>query len=142
MKLFCAGVSIAALFAVTGAAQTMQTTEKSKVEIKGGKEVKVAGCVEPAPGGGYLLTSASTGDMKYMLVTNDDLSKHVGHRVEVKGTATDQGDAKVKVEDKVKTEGDHSDDKTRTSTREVKGDLPNMHYLGVKSLKMISGSCM
>ncbi len=142
MKLFCEALGIAALCAAAAGAQTMQTTEKSKVEIKGGKEVTVSGCLERGPEGGYLLTSSRTGDMKYMLVTNDDLSKHLGHRVEVKGRATDKGDAKVKIEDKVKSESTHGDDKERTSSREVKGDLPDMHYLGVKSVKMLADSCM
>jgi hypothetical protein len=142
MKLFSAAVGIAALCAATAGAQTMQTTEKSKIEVKGGKEVTVAGCLERGPAGGYLLTSTRTGDMKYMLVTNDDLSKHLGHRVEVKGRATDKGDAKVKIQDKVKTDGTHADDKDRTTTSEAKGDMPDMHYLGVKSLKMIADSCM
>jgi hypothetical protein len=141
MKLFCA-LGIAALCAAGAQAQTTQRTEKEKVEIKDGKDVTVSGCLERDPAGGFMLTSAETGGLKYMLVTNDDLAKHVGHRVEVKGKATDKGDAKMKVETKVKTDGSHSDSKERTTTSEMKGDMPNMHYLGVKSLKMISESCM
>jgi len=142
MKLICAALGIAAMCAGAAGAQTMQTTEKSKVEVKGGKDVTVSGCLERNPDGGYLLTSAATGDMKYALVTNEDLAKHVGQRVEVKGRATDRGDAKVKVEDKVKTEGTTGRDKETTSTHELKGDLPHMHYLGVKSVKVLSESCM
>ena len=41
MKLFCAGVGIAVLFAATAAAQTMQTTEESKVEINDFRDVHV-----------------------------------------------------------------------------------------------------
>src|SRR5690348_12530499 len=103
MKLFCAAIGVAALCAAGAHAQTMQTTEKQKVEIKDGKDVTVSGCLERDPAGGFLLTSEETGRMKYMLVTNDDLAKHVGHRVEVKGKATDKGDAKMKVESKVKS---------------------------------------
>jgi hypothetical protein len=76
--------------------------------------------------------------MKYALVTDDDLSKHLGHRVELKGKASDRGDGKVKIESTVGTGGDKETAKT-----EVKGgDMSGMHYLGLKSLKMISASCM
>ena len=57
--------------------------------------------------------------MKYALVTDDDLSKHVGHRIEVKGKAADRGDGKVKIESTVGTSGG---DKTKVKT-ELKGDM-------------------
>ena len=76
------------------------------------------------------------GDQKYALVTDDDLSKHIGQRIEVKGKAADRGDGKVKVE----STGTTGSDKTKVTT-EMKGDLPDMNYLGVKSVKMISKSC-
>jgi len=142
MKLICTAFGVAALCAVGVGAQTTQTTEKTKVEVKDGKEITVSGCVERNPDGGYLLTSTRTGDMKYALVTSDDLSKHVGHRVEVKGRATDRGDAKVKVEQKSETAREYGSDKDGKVKSEMKGDLPGMHYLGVKSLKMLSESCM
>ena len=138
MKLICAAFGMAAMCAVGLGAQSGTTETKTKIEVKNGKEVKVSGCLERNPGGGYMLTS-SRGDLKYALVTNDDLSPHIGHRVEVKGKATDQGDGKVKIESAVGTSGH---DKTE-STTEIKGsDLAGMHYLGVKSVKMISASCM
>ena len=90
-----------------------------------------------------MLTDTSTGGMKYALVTDDNLSKHVGHKVEVKGEATDKGDAKMKFESKVK--GTTGDDKTKDKAKmesktKAEGDL-GLHYLGMKSLKMISTSC-
>jgi len=143
MKLIGAAFGIAAMCAVGAAAQTGTSTvdAKTKVRVKEGKEVKVTGCLERNPSGpGYLLTDRTTGGLKYMVITNDDLSKHVGHMVEVKGDATDKGNGKVQIETKAK--GTSGDQKTRVeSTTEAKGDLA-MRYLGMKSLKMISTSCM
>ena len=136
MKLISSAFCLAAMCAVGLSAQSSTTTTKTKVQVKDGKEMTVSGCVAANPGGGYMLTT-TTGDMKYALITDDDLSKHVGHRMEFRGKATDHGDGKVKIESKV-----HSgDDKTKAKT-EVKGDMPGMHYLGVKSMKMIASSCM
>ncbi len=138
MKLIYAAFGVAAMCAVGLGAQTGTTETKTKIEVKDGKDVKISGCLERNPGAGYMLTDRS-GGMKYALVTNDDLSKHLGHRVEVKGKAADKGDAKVKIESTVGTSG--SDKKETTS--EVKGtDMAGMRYLGVKSIKMLSRSCM
>jgi hypothetical protein len=143
MKLIGAAFGIAAMCAVgLGAQQTTSTVDaKTKMKVKDGKEIHVTGCLERNPAGaGYLLTDSTTGGLRYMLITNDDLSKHVGQRVEVKGDATDKGDGKVQIETKAK--GTTGDDKTRVESKtEAKGDLA-MRYLGVKSLKMISTSCM
>ena len=119
-----------------GCAERTTTKTKTKIEVKDGKDITVSGCLERNPGGGYMLTTTQ-GAMKYALVTDDDLSKHVGHRVEVKGKAADRGDGKVKIESTVGS----GDDKAKAKT-EIKGDMSGMHYLGVKSLKMISTSCM
>ena len=106
MKAICAAFGLAAMCAVGLGAQSATTKSKTKVEVKDGKEITVSGCLERNPGGGYMLTTTN-GSLKYALVTDDDLSKHLGHRVEIKG-----------------------------------GDMSGMHYLGMKSLKMISTSCM
>ena len=138
MKLIYATFGMAAMCAVALGAQTGTTETKTKIEVKDGKEVKITGCLERNPGSGYILTDRE-GGIKYTLVTNDDLSKHLGHRIEVKGKAADKGDAKVKIESTVGTSG--SDKKETTS--EVKGtDMAGMRYLGVKSVKMISANCM
>jgi hypothetical protein len=135
MKLICAAFGLAAMCAVGLAAQT--TTTKTKVEVKDGKDITVSGCLERNPSGGYMLTTTQ-GALKYAIVTDDDLAKHVGHRVELKGKAADRGDGKVKIESTTKT----GDDKARAKT-EIKGeDMAGMKYLGMKSLKMISTSCM
>jgi hypothetical protein len=136
MKLII-GTCIAIACAVSLGAQstTTETTRtKTKVKVDGGKNVTVAGCLEANPGGGYMLTDR-TGGMSYALVGGDDLAKHVGHRVEVQGKATDRGgDGKVKIDTKEKTTGS---DTTHERT-ELKGDV---HALGVKSIKMLSKSC-
>ena len=142
MKLIGAAFGIAAMCAVAAGAQTTTTKVegKTKMQVKDGKEISVTGCVERNPGGGYMLTDSTSGGMKYVLVTDDDLAKHVGHKVEVKGEATDKGDGKVKIDSKVK--GTSGDDKAKIKTEtKAEGDLA-MHYLGLKSLKMISSSCM
>jgi Protein of unknown function (DUF5818) len=136
MKLICTAIGIAAMCAVGVGAQTGTTTEKTTVEVKDGTKITISGCLEQNPAGGYMLTT-TTGAMKYALVTNRDLAKHVGHRLQVRGKATDRGDGKVTIETKVGTGGDKSEAKT-----ELKGDMAGMHYLGVDSVKMISKSCV
>ena len=135
MKLICTAIGIAAMCAVGVGAQTGTTTQKTTVDVKDGTKITISGCLEPNPAGGYMLTT-TTGAMKYALVTNRDLAKHVGHRLQVRGKATDRGDGKVTIESKVGTGGDKSETKT-----ELKGDMPGMHYLGVDAVKMISKSC-
>jgi acylphosphatase len=83
------------------------------------------------------MLTTTRGEQKYALVTDDDLSKHIGHRMEIKGKAADRGDGKVTIE----STGTSGSDKTKVKT-ELKGDSPDMNYLGVKSVKMISKSCM
>ena len=107
MKLIGATFAIATCCALAVTAQEIKTTtkEKSKIEIKGGKTVEVSGCVDRSVEGHYVLTNES-GGLKYLLVTDDNLSKYVGRLVEVKGTATDRGDAKVKIEKTVGSSGE------------------------------------
>lgn len=139
MKIISSAFCIAALCAVGLGAQsgTTETKTKTKIDVKDGKDVTVSGCLAANPAGGYMLTT-TRGDLKYALVTDDDLAKHVGHRLEVKGKATDRGDGKMTVESKVGTTGSE----TAKTTTEMKGDMAGMHYLGVKSVKMLSSSCM
>jgi hypothetical protein len=146
MKLFTAVFGLTALCIVGVTAQTSETRTKSKVTIKDGTPVTVTGCVTSAPGGtGFVLTNVAdkTGALpSYMLVSDRaDLSKHIGHRVQLSGKVTDRGDAKITTETKQKTEVGGGDDReTRTKT-EVKGDAPGMPYLGVTSIKNIAASC-
>src|SRR5689334_3317068 len=88
MKPIITVVCVAALYAATAEAQsTTETTRtKTKMKVDDGKEVTVAGCVAENPGGGYMLTDTG-GGMRYALVGGEDVSKHLGHRIEVKGKA-------------------------------------------------------
>jgi hypothetical protein len=138
MKAIFTAFGLAAMFAVGLGAQsgTTETKTKTKIDVKDGKEITVSGCLASNPSGGYMLTT-TRGEQKYALVTDDDLSKHIGHRMEIKGKAADRGDGKVTIE----STGTSGSDKTKVKT-ELKGDSPDMNYLGVKSVKMISKSCM
>ena len=145
MKLIGAAVALAGFCAVTATAQEIKTTtkEKTKIEIKDGKHVEVNGCMERSLEGRYVLTN-DIGGLKYVLVTDDNLSKYIGRRVEVKGLAADNGDAKIKIEKTVGTSGEIGgkklDDKKSTTKTEIEGDVA-MPYLGVKSIKKLSNSC-
>ena len=136
MKLIGATMAIAALCAAGAAAQSQTTHHEGteKIEIKDGKKITVSGCLERHPGGGYMVTN-ERGDLKYTLITDKDLAKHVGELVAVRGKAADRGDARVKIESKVGTTG--STDEART---ELKGDL-DLPYLGVDSVKTLAKSC-
>ncbi len=145
MKLIGVTFAMATCCALAATAQEIKTTtkEKSKIEIKGGKTVEVNGCVDRSLEGHYVLTN-DAGSLKYLLVTDDNLSKYVGRLVEVKGTATDKGDAKVKIEKTVATSGEIAgkklDDHKATTKTEIEGDVA-MPYLGVKSIKKLSDAC-
>ena len=146
MKLISATFCLVLMYAVGSNAQAGQATSKTKLKIKDGKDVTVTGCVQRAASGTeFMLTNVAdkTGTLhNYMLVSDDDdLSKHVGHRVQVDGMAADRGDGKIKTETKTKVKVKNGDDKETHSKSEVRGDLAGLPYLGVKSLKMIAASC-
>lgn len=140
-------IGFAAALALAGSvALTAQTESKSKVEVKEGKDVTVTGCIaKSASGTGYMLTHVADkqGMMHdYILAASEeDYSKHVGHRVTIEGKVADKGDGKVKVETKTKTKVANGDDKEVKTKSEMHGDMDGMRFLGVKSLKMIAGSC-
>jgi hypothetical protein len=146
MKGTAAVVCVVLLVGIPLAAQTSKETTRSKITIEHGVDVKVTGCIERTENGtGFLLTKVADkhGALhSYMLVPDDghDVAKHVGHLVEIKGKATDRGDAKVKIETRTKTEADHGEKETHGKT-EMKGDLPHVPYLGVQSVKLIAGAC-
>jgi hypothetical protein len=146
LKLTGAVICAAAICAVGLGAQSGEQTTKTKITIKDGKDVSVTGCVEPTEGGkSFILTNVADkgGEMhSYFLVSDEDnLAKHVGHRVVIEGKAADRGDAKVETETKTKTKMEHGDDKETHAKSEMSGDLAHMPYLGVKSVKMIAASC-
>jgi hypothetical protein len=150
MKLFAAALGIVSICVAGLGAQvtsgteiTSKTKERTKVQVKDGKDVTIAGCVAANADGGYILTN-DVGAFKYTLVTDDNLSKYVGRHVEVKGVATDRGDAKVKVESNIGTTGEVNgvkvDDSKKKQTTEMKGAL-DLHYLAVRSVKKLSDTC-
>jgi hypothetical protein len=143
MKLISAAFGLAAMCAVGVGAQTQTTHTETKrtVEVKDGKKITITGCLEKTASGGYMLTSTEYGGRQYALVTDKDIAKHVGHRIAVRGKATDMGDGKVKLETKVGTTGSDDDKKTDKSKVELKSNT-GMHYLGVDSVKMIAKSCV
>jgi hypothetical protein len=142
MKLITAGLAVAFLCAIgtPSQSQTTKTKETTKVDIKGGKEITVSGCLDETSSGSYMLRNRS-GGREYSLVTDDNLKKYVGHRVEIKGKASDLGEAKVKVESKTKTDVENGPDSESRSTTEMKGDLKGTPMLGVKSIKSLAESC-
>src|SRR6185295_7032419 len=91
---------------LTAQTQETQTTTKTKIEIKGGKDVTVVGCLEQRSNGEYVLTEAANNGrdehFRYVLVTSENLSNRVGERVQIKGKAVTNGDGKVSVESKTK----------------------------------------
>jgi hypothetical protein len=141
--------AVALAFMLAGlAAVAAQSDSKSKVAIKQGKDVKVTGCVAPSAGGkdaGYVLTNVA--DKKgtlpdYILLgkDNDDFEKEVGHRVEIDGLAADRG-GKVEIETKTKTDVEHGKDQESHTKSTMKGDMPGMTFLSVKSMRVIAAVC-
>jgi hypothetical protein len=134
---------LAAMSAIGLNAQT-EVKRETKVEVKGGKEITTTGCVDRLGDGRFTLTSVG-GEVQYVLIGRENLAKQVGHRIQVKGKASDLGDAEVKTETKTSTKVDVDngpDEKThRTTTTEQKGDLSGVKFLNVDSLKSLADSC-
>jgi hypothetical protein len=122
--------------AATLGAQSSQTTTKTKVEVKDGKDVTVTGCVEAGADGGYVLTDVSDKHEalhRYILVSDDNFSKVLGQRVKIEGTVADRKDGKVEITTESKAEGAAKDTHAK-----VEGRGP---YLGVKKMKRVEGTC-
>jgi hypothetical protein len=141
------GYSLIAVVAACslGAAQDLEKKTQTKLSVEDGRDITVTGCVERNADGGYLLTHTANKEGRldsYILASDgDDLKNHVGHRVEIKGKAADQGEGRIKVETKNETKVGDGDAKKTTSKSEVKGDLAGLPYLGVKSVKTIARAC-
>jgi len=134
--LTIATCALAITGAVTLGAQTSETTTKTKIDVKDGKDVKVTGCVESLSNGRYALTDVSAKHEslhRYVLVSDDDFSKVLGQRVQIEGTLADRGDGKVEIKTQTKTEGDAKDTHAKVET--------SGPYLGVKKMKRIEGTC-
>jgi hypothetical protein len=144
MKLMMTVLFVGATSAVSLGAQTTTTETKSKVGVKGGKDVRVTGCVE-TNGSGFVLTNVvnkSGPQKRYMLVSHDsELSNHVGHRVQIAGKASDKGDGKIETETKTKTKGEDGKEREASGKFEERGDVADTSYLRVHSVKTIAASC-
>lgn len=147
-KLLCAALVSLTTAGASVLAQDVVKKSKTTVSIDSGKEITLTGCVARSDDEQYTLTNAAGKDGalgSYILVADgndrEDLSKHVGHRVEIKGKAVDKGDGKmtIKTEREVKT-GDGDKKKTESTTK-VKGDLDGLPFLGVKSVRMLATVC-
>ena len=136
MKLIVA-LSMAALAAAPLAAQESETKTKTKIEVHNGEKITATGCVEQGRQGLILTDVGGGATHSYLLVgKNEDLAKHVGHRVEVVGKAADRKEGKVVTETKSKVE-DQKEQKSRTT---AEGEL-TIPALGVEHVKMLSASC-
>ena len=71
---------------------------------------------------------------------HDDFEKALGHRVEIDGLAADRG-GKVEIETKTKTDVDHGKDQESHTKSTMKGDMPGMTFLSVKSMRVIAAVC-
>jgi len=139
--LICCAVATAALSTIGLGAQSTEVTTKTKTEVKGGKEITTTGCIARGADGRFMLTSVA-GETQYFLTGNDDVSKHVGHRVQVKGKASDLGHTKVKSETKTKVEVEHGKDSESHETVKSEGRDPGgSGILDVNSVKKLASSC-
>jgi len=147
-KLLCAALVSLVSAGASALAQDVVKKEKTTVSVDSGKEVTVTGCVARSGDNDFTLTSAAGKDGalgSYILVADgndrEDLSKHVGHRVEIKGKAVDKGDGKVTVKTEREVKTSDGDKKKTESTTKVKGDLDGLPFLGVKSVRMLATVC-
>lgn len=139
------GLAMVSAGALAAQTQETKTTTKTKVEMKGGKNITVVGCLERRENGDYMVTSVrdvrGMEPSRYALVTDDDLAKHVGERVRIQGKTVSAGDGTVSVNTDTKTEVENGHDiemKTKTEGTTGTAEMP---FLGVKSLKSLASSC-
>ncbi|SRR6266511_3653375 len=147
---------VAALMFASFAVNAQDTTVKSKTKIDDdgkGQKMTYTGCVQTGTetqtfildkvvpvtttkttevaGTGGTVTSTST---SYILVPGEkvELTKHVGHKVEVTGMMMPEGDSKTTTKTKVEREG-APDTKTKETTK-VDSNRPHFRVLSVKQL--------
>ena len=128
--------------------QTRDARSKTRITVEEGKDVTVTGCVARTSEGTMTLTHSAGRDGalgSYILLADgddlEDLKDHVGHRVEVKGKAADQGDGRLKIKSESEVRTSEGERRKRESTTNVKGDLGGLPYLGVKSVRMLASVC-
>ena len=139
------GLAVLGTVGATAQSQGTKVTTETKTEIKNGKDLTVTGCLERGPGTDYVLTGIrqidGKGPTRYALITKDNLSSHVGHRVEIHGKTATDAQGTVSVETKTKTQvGDTPDQKTKTKTESTSSELA-MPFLSVGTIEARSPSC-
>lgn len=143
MKLIGAGMIV--LCATSLSAQRISTTvtEMTKFEVKDGRPLKVSGCVQPFHDAGYMLANEK-GDLKYVLVSNVDLRKFVGRRVEIQGIGANTDEGTIMVEKVVGTSGQFGVEKLegeeKKQSKEIAGDV-GFPYVSVESVRKLSNRC-
>jgi hypothetical protein len=145
MTAIAIGLTVVSAGALGAQTQETKTTTKTKVEMKGGKDVTVIGCLERRDNGDYTLTkirdARDTDPTRYTLITDDNLTKHVGERVRIEGKTVSAGDGTVSVKSDTKTEVENGKDlELKSKTEGTTGTL-GIPFLGVKSVKTLSSSC-
>lgn len=149
-KLVCAALVSFTSAGVVALAQDVGTDARTKtrITVEDGKDVTVTGCIGRTADGNFTLTHGAGKDGvlgSYVLVADDgeldDLKDHVGHRVEIKGKAADQGDGRLQIKSETEVRTHEGDRKKRASTTNVEGDLNGLPYLGVKSVRMLASVC-
>lgn len=137
MKMTTLTCCLAIAAAVTLGAQSSETTTTTRIEIKDGKDVKVTGCVEAGPDGGYMLTHVADKNRtmhRYILVSdNDDFSKVVNRRVQIEGKVGDRSHGRIEIKTTTKVDGPAKDTHAK-----VEDSGP---YLGVTHMKTLAASC-
>ncbi len=149
MRHLLLGFVLAACASLAVSAQTREVERETKIEVKDGKDVKLTGCLErhhdSMGATKFRLTNVADKDGRrgsYLLVDEeDDLEDHVGHLVEIEGTAADAEDGHLAVETKEKIERDDADDTRAETKQEVKGDLRGIPILDVDEVKMLRPTC-
>ena len=140
MKVISTAFCLAAICAVGLGAQsgTTETKTKTKIDVKDGKDVTISGCLAANPGGGYMLTTTSgdheirAGHGRRLCRSTLDIGWRSRARRRIAATARSRSNRRPA----------RAAARKKRVTTEMKGDMPGMHYLGVKSVKMISKSCM
>ncbi|MEP7304472.1 MAG: hypothetical protein ABJA98_03035 [Acidobacteriota bacterium] len=145
LRSSAAAIGFAVICGAALAAQTQETktTTKTKIEVKGGKDVTVVGCLDRGVNGDYLLTKVRAkgrDPSEYSLVTTEDLSKHVGERIEIHGKLVSQGNGTVSIESKTKTEVEHGKD-SETKAKTEGAIALRTPFLGVTSTKTLGATC-
>jgi hypothetical protein len=146
-KLLCGALVSLLTAGASVFAQDEVKKSRTTVSIESGKDITVTGCVARS-GDDFSLTNAAGKDGAagpYFLIAagddRDELKKHIGHRVEIKGKAADKGDAKLTMKTEREFKDSDGDKKKTESTTKVKGDLDGLPFLGVKSVRMLATVC-